>query len=232
MSKPEYPSCAKCVTRICHPRGSANMQVNKEEAPDFCPMKLDKEALDKAAAEYRKEDVRRFAQQASIQEFECYEHVEGGVRTRFPRIEETIQFARKMGYKKLGLVFCGGLHNEAMALTKIFEKKGFEVVSACCKTGTVPKEELGLAPEQKIGGPDSYEPMCNPIAQAEIMNQEKPDWVMMVGLCVGHDTMFLKYCQRPVTCLAVKDRVTGHSPLAALYLSNSPYYGRLLAEEK
>ena len=232
MSKPQYPTCAKCVTRICRPLGEPDREIHKEDAPAFCPMKLNEEAFEKAAAEYRKDDVRHFAQQASIQEFECYERVEGGMRTRFPRIEETIQFAKKMGYKKLGMVFCGGLQNEAQALTKIFEKKGFQVVSACCKTGIVLKEELGLKPEQKIGGPDSFEPMCNPIAQAEIMNQEKPDWVMMVGLCVGHDTMFLQYCKRPVTCLAVKDRVTGHNPLAALYLSNSPYYGRLLSEEK
>ena len=232
MSKPQHPACAKCVTRICQPRDKYTKErPDIEDAPDFCPMKLDKEAFEKAAPEYLKEDVRHFAQQSSIQEFQCYEHVEGGIRTRFPRIEETIQFARKMGYKKLGLVFCAGLHNEALALTKIFEKKGFEIVSVCCKTGLVPKEELGLKPEQKIQGPEYFEGMCNPIAQAEIINQEKPDWVMMVGLCVGHDTMFLKYCKQPVTCLAVKDRVTGHNPLAALYLSNS-YYRRLMSGEE
>jgi uncharacterized metal-binding protein len=48
-----------------------------------------------------------------------------------------------------------------------------------------------------------------------------------LGLCIGHDTLFIKYCRVPMTVLAVKDRVTGHNPLAALYLSQS-YYGRLL----
>ncbi|HAA89823.1 MAG TPA: hypothetical protein DCE07_04510 [Peptococcaceae bacterium] len=52
----------------------------------------------------------------------------------------------------------------------------------------------------------------------------------MLGLCIGHDTPFIKYCQAPVTVLAVKDRVTGHNPLAALYLSSS-YYRRLLEKE-
>jgi len=35
-----------------------------------------------------------------------------------------------------------------------------------------------------------------------------------------------------MTVLGVKDRVFGHNPLAALYLSASPYYSRLRAREK
>jgi uncharacterized metal-binding protein len=94
----------------------------------------------------------------------------------------------------------------------------------------VAKEDLGLKPStDKRGG--ALRGYVQPIAQAEIMNMEKPDWVIMVGLCVGHDTMFIKYCKQPVTCLAAKDRVTGHNPLAPLYLSNS-YYRRLQAEDK
>ena len=74
--------------------------------------------------------------------------------------------------------------------------------------------------------------MCNPIAQAEIINEEKPDWVILLGLCVGHDTLFLKYCKQPVTVLAVKDRVLAHNPLAAIYLSSSRYYGHLMSKDK
>lgn len=62
-----------------------------------------------------------------------------------------------------------------------------------------------------------------------ILNAENVDLAIMLGLCVGHDTLFIKYCQRPVTVLAVKDRVTGHNPLAALYLSSS-YYRRLMKD--
>ena len=39
----------------------------------------------------------------------------------------------------------------------------------------------------------------------------------------GHDSLFFKYSTAPVTVLAVKDRVTGHNPLAAIYLSESYY---------
>lgn len=233
MSKPKFPLCTKCPKRTCHPVGKiTKTKVEIENAPPFCPMKISTKALAKAWAEYQKKDIREFARQASIQEAECYEWIAGKLRTKIPRVEETIQFAKKMNYKKLGLAFCLGLANEALMINKILENEGFEVVSICCKTGGIAKEEVGIKPNQKIGAPDSYEVMCNPIAQAEVMNEEKPDWVILLGLCVGHDTLFIKYCHQPITVLAVKDRVLGHNPLAALYLSGTLYYGRLSPNEK
>ncbi|HSW57168.1 MAG TPA: DUF1847 domain-containing protein, partial [Dehalococcoidales bacterium] len=149
-----------------------------------------------------------------------------GRLTKNTRIEELIQFARKMKYSKLGLAFCTGLSQEAAMVTDILEKAGFEVVSTRCKVGAVPKEIIGITREQKIGGPLSCETMCNPIAQAELLNDGKVDMAVMLGLCLGHDTLFFQYCKVPVTVLAVKDRVTGHNPLAAIYLASS-YYSRL-----
>ena len=187
--------------------------------------------MDEALAEYEKPAVKEFARQASIQEFECYENTPEGRRTKNPRIVELVQFAHKMGYKKLGLAFCTGLSNEASIVNEILENQGFEVVSARCKMGGVPKEKIGIKPEQKIGGPNSCETMCNPIAQAKTLNSEKVDMAVMLGLCLGHDTLFFQYCRVPVTVLAVKDRVTGHNPLAAIYLTSS-YYARLVPKKK
>jgi uncharacterized metal-binding protein len=231
MSKSTNPKCSKCPTTVCSPPIGATQSEPLEKAPNFCPMKAMPEVMKKAALEYEKPEVKEFARQASIQEFECYENTPEGRRTKNPRILELIQFGHKMGYKKLGLAFCAGLPNEAKIVTEILENQGFEVVSTRCKTGGVPKEMIGLTPEQKIGGPNSCEPMCNPIAQAEILNSEKVDMAILLGLCLGHDTLFIKYCQVPMTVLAVKDRVTGHNPLAAIYLS-STYYGRLMSKPK
>ena len=186
-------------------------------------MKKQPEILRQALAEYAKPEVKEFARQASIQEFECYENTPTGRRTKNPRILELIQFSNKMKYQKLGLAFCTGLSQEAEIVTDILEKAGFEVVSARCKVGAVPKEIIGITGQQKIGGPLSCETMCNPIAQAELMNAEKVDMAVMLGLCLGHDTLFFQYCRVPVTVLAVKDRVTGHNPLAAIYLADSYY---------
>jgi uncharacterized metal-binding protein len=220
------PRCSRCPTTVCSPPMGATRALPLDKAPAFCPMKNLPAVMSRAFKEYQKPDVKEFARQASIQEFECYENTPVGRRTRNTRIRELIEFAKKMGYKRLGLAFCAGLPNEARILTEILENNGFEVVSARCKTGAVPKEKIGIKPEQKIGGPASCEPMCNPIAQARILNAEKVDLAIMLGLCLGHDTLFLKYCRVPVTVLAVKDRVTGHNPLAALYLS-STYYANL-----
>ena len=231
MAKERHAMCARCTKRLCDPVIGANEVPYVDEAPHFCPMKLFPELIDKAMMEYDKAEVKEFARLASVQEFECYERTEEGLRTRFPRIEELIQFADKCGYHKLGIAFCIGLANEARTLTDILENKGFVVVSVCCKLGATAKERIGIKPEQKIEGPESWESMCNPIVQAEVLNTEKVDLAIMLGLCIGHDTLFIKYCRVPMTVLAVKDRVTGHNPLAALYLSQS-YYGRLSAKRK
>ncbi len=231
MSKKISPLCSKCPVAACSPPIGSPEKPSLDQVPAFCPMKALPEVMDKALVEYQKPEVKEFARQASIQEFECYENTPEGRRTKNPRIVELIQFAKKMNYKKLGIAFCAGLSLEGKILTDILENQGFEVVSARCKVGGVPKEVIGIRPEQKIGGPNSCETMCNPIAQAEVLNSEKVDLAIMVGLCLGHDTLFLKYCRMPTTVFAVKDRVTGHNPLAALYLSSS-YYGRLLPRKK
>lgn len=231
MARDIYPMCARCAKAVCSPFIKANEVPSIDDAPAFCPMKLMPEFIEKVLSEYDKPEVKEFARQASLQEFECYERVPGGMRTKNPRILELIEFANKCGYKKLGLAFCGGLRSESRILAEILENKGFEVISITCKVGAIPKESIGIKPEEKIAGPDNWESMCNPIVQAEVLNSQNVDLAVMLGLCIGHDTLFIRYCRVPMTVIAVKDRVTGHNPLAALYLSSS-YYGRLMTKAK
>jgi len=75
--------------------------------------------------------------------------------------------------------------------------------------------------------PGQFEAMCNPIAQAEILNEAKTDLNILLGLCVGHDTLFMRYARAPVTVLAVKDRVLAHNPLGAIYAQD--YYAEKIA---
>ena len=53
------------------------------------------------------------------------------------------------------------------------------------------------------------------------MSKTDADLYVVLGLCVGHDSLFMRYASRysdaPVTVLAVKDRVTGNNPCAAIY---------------
>ncbi len=231
MTKVKKPVCAKCPTTVCQPPIKTDETPPLDKAPDFCPMLNMTDVMQRAMTEYDKPEVKEFARQASLQEFECYEQTPEGRRTKNPRILELIEFSKKCGYKKLGLAFCSGLSTEALTLTEILENKGFDVVSVRCKVGATPKERIGIKPEQKIRGAANWESMCNPITQAEVINAEKVDLAIMLGLCIGHDSLFIKYCRVPMTVIAVKDRVTGHNPLAALYTINS-YYSRLATKSR
>jgi len=63
--------------------------------------------------------------------------------------------------------------------------------------------------------------------QANLLNDAETDFNILVGLCVGHDSLFFKYSDAMTTVLIAKDRVLGHNPAAALY-TTSTYYARLL----
>jgi len=182
-------------------------------------------------AEYNQPEVKEFARQACLQHNEAVMVLpEGYAIMRNPRVEEVAQFAKKMGYKRLGIAFCGALRNEATVLTTILENRGFDVVSACCMAGGLPVETVGLTEEQKLGEPGSWQAMCSPITQAEILNDEDTEFNIAVGLCIGHDSLFFKYAKAPTTVLVVKDRVFGHNPVAALYQTNV-FYRWLMRKE-
>lgn len=224
----EKINCAYCNQVVCDTEQSM-------KGPDNCPTRIKADVIERSVKEYDKPDIKEFARQASIQEFENYMNMPEGLMSRNCRMEEVIQFAKKMGYKKLGVAFCTGLRNEANMVVEILENRGFEVVSVCCKAGGIPKEKVGIREDQKIAttfrGPGQWETMCSPITQAAILNDAKVDFNILVGLCVGHDSLFFKYAEAPVTILIVKDRVFGHNPAAALYLSKSPYYRRMRRKE-
>lgn len=60
-----------------------------------------------------------------------------------------------------------------------------------------------------------------------MLNAKHTDMNIVMGLCVGHDSLFYKYSEALTTTLVVKDRVTGHNPVAALYTSQSYYKTKL-----
>lgn len=219
----QEPQCAKCAVkeRVCVVEGG--------KGPAFCPTINYSNTIERAIPEYERNEVREFARIASIQEAECYanRHIQPYVLHPVkPRVQEICEFAQKMGYKKLGIVFCTGLKSEARALSDILEAQDFEVISVICKVGRTAKEVIGLKQEEKIRI-GKFESMCSPIVQAAILNELKTDFNILVGLCVGHDSLFFRYSDALTTVLVVKDRVSGHNPAAALYTLGS-YYARML----
>jgi len=135
------------------------------------------------------------------------------------RVEEVIVFAKRMGYHHLGIAFCVGMGREAEILQKILEKEGFKVSSVCCKMGGIEKSELDF----KHIKTQRYEAICNSIGQARALNEAGTELNLIVGLCIGHDILFTRYSEAPVTTVVVKDRVMAHNPVGALY---SGYYHR------
>ncbi len=204
--------CSKCSKQAC-------WSNSPQSGPNFCPTKAKKETIKEALDLYQGDpEIRKMAIAAA--------RTEGRSYMKWTRVEDTIDFAREMGYKRLGIATCVGLISESRILTKILETKGFEVVSVCCKTGSIPKEEIGLKDSEKAI-PGTFEPICNPVAQAKLLNDAGIELNILVGLCVGHDSLFIKSSKAPVTVLISKDRMTCHNPAAALY-GTSFYYRRLL----
>jgi uncharacterized metal-binding protein len=224
-------ACSKC-SMIREKSGKTHCSTNglkKIPQPKNCPSNEQyRDIIDESLKLYidNPEDVK-LAKMAAVSEGMCYvSNPESEfVIAKHTRIEDTIIFAKLMNYKKIGIGTCIGLLNETYELEKILRAQEFQTYSICCKVGGIDKQELGVSEEQKIR-PNTFESMCNPIAQAKFLNYVKTDMNIIVGLCVGHDMLFTKYADAPVTTLVAKDRVTGHNPVSVLYNQNF-YYKRL-----
>jgi uncharacterized metal-binding protein len=57
-------------------------------------------------------------------------------------------------------------------------------------------------------------------------NSHGCEFNVVMGLCIGDDSLFFRYAKGLTTVLVAKDRVLVHNPLAALQLADS-YYSRV-----
>lgn len=227
--RPEH-SCSSCSS-IWKNQGTTNCWSDpdsKPAKPAYCPSEPHAEIIYDSFLKYQGDDCdAQLARTAAKVEGLCYQPVSGSdaVNARWTRIEDTLALAKLMGYKKIGIATCIGLLDECDRLCDILTAQGMEPYSACCKAGSIDKLELNLSEGDKVR-PGTFEPACNPIAQARILNEKGMEMNIIMGLCVGHDMLFNKYSEAPVTTLVVKDRVTGHNPAVVLYGQNF-YYKRL-----
>lgn len=202
-------TCAMCSEYHCK-------KGELEKLPLNCPCLEEEQGTIKEM--YLEDANYKLAYQAALVEAEGY--------CEKTRLEEIIEFAKKCDFQKIGVAFCLGLSDEANMLCKILKHNGFEVNSIICKNGSIPKEFLKIEDCKKVN-PGGFEPMCNPIGQATFLNKAETELNILLGLCVGHDSLFIKYSIAPVTVFAVKDRVLAHNPLGALYLSKGYYKKKL-----
>lgn len=201
------PTCHLCNSFHYCTIGKANENISN------CPMINKKEIeMDALQLYSSNKDIQKSTKIASMIEAEGY--------IEWPRLKDTIEYASRMGYKKIGIAFCVGLLNEARKIAKILEKAKFEVYSVCCKTGSLKKTDLGIPKEYSMISKTGFTIgwiSCNPVAQALLLNDCETDLNLIVGLCVGHDITFTKLSEAPVSTLIAKDRSSPHNPALVLY---------------
>lgn len=198
--------CSYCPRKHC-------VTGDVGQAPKFCPTLVRGDLISEARERLQDAENKAMARDVARTWKEL---------GKLTRVEETMLYARLRGYQKLGLAFCLGLSDEAQLLTNVFLNEGFEVVSVCCMCGPLSSDDVELPEEDKIVS-GVRQPMCNPIGQATLLDGEGCQLNILLGLCVGDDTLFIKHSHAPVTVLAVKDRVLANNPLGVLYTSRNPF---------
>lgn len=214
----QEPGCAYCPANV----EACRAGEMEERGPGFCPTKVDPAGVDGARALYDDPELRQIAQVSARIEAEGY--------CKWTRVEEACHFANKMGFKRVGIATCISFLSLAQTLSRILESHGLEVSSVSCKHGSIPKEDIDLADSDKIR-PGNYEAMCNPVSQAELLNRAGCEFNLILGLCIGHDSLFIKHSDGLVSTLVAKDRVLAHNPVGALQLADT-YYARVFGPEK
>jgi uncharacterized metal-binding protein len=108
----------------------------------------------------------------------------------------------------VGLAYCFGLETIAEKVRDILTAKEIPCLGARCTMGGVRENQIDPAKS-------SQSVSCNPAAQAAYLNKYA-DFVIELGLCLGHDVIFHRHLTVAFTVLLVKDRVFGHCPLKGI----------------
>jgi uncharacterized metal-binding protein len=164
----------------------------------------DRESFDKneVIAEYQDISNREIVKAAA-------ELVDSGRAGTLSRMEEIVEFAQTMGYKKLGLAYCYGMEQYANAIETVLIDKGFKVSAVSCSVGGLKQSEVNSAS-------CIHKVSCNPLGQAEQLNTENVDLTLVVGICLGHDILLNRTLNMDFTTLVVKDRKNNHAPLLGI----------------
>lgn len=127
------------------------------------------------------------------------------------RLSELVYFALDMNYRKIGIAHCVDLSEPAEIVAQVM-RRFFDVYPVCCKIGGRRLPDSLSAESNKIA--------CNPAGQADILNAAKVDFNVMIGLCIGTDSIFAKLSNAPVSTLFVKDKSLANNPIGAVYLDH------------
>lgn len=198
----QQQSNAPYACRTC--RSAASFKGERHRMPPTCPTITRSDITDDERP-YLDEERNELMHVADGTPF----NEEGELRSR---VEELLDYSKKRGYKKLGVAFCVSMLKEAQALSRRIEAAGLECEIVCCRVGAIDYERIGLAKKH----PEKFAAICNPVAQARLLNEKAVDLTVQMGLCIGHDILLQEESEAPVTTIIVKDRRHDHHPIAEL----------------
>lgn len=189
-------SCVDCAVTAC--------RYGKDNYPAFC--------LTKAMSPEEKASVLPLYNDGDINARYAFwsATVEGTYYGEMARVEETMEFARRVDARKIGLAYCSELQAEAKLYARILDINGFETYMIDCKAG-------GLDAGEVLDGKPSGQVMCNPVLQARLLNEAGTDMNILMGLCAGSDALFMKFASAMTTIMINKDRLTCNNPAVTLY---------------
>lgn len=189
-------SCVDCAVTAC--------RYGRDNYPAFC--------LTKAMSEEDKASVLPLYNDGDVNSKYAFwsATVEGTYYGEMARVEETMEFARRVGAVKIGLAYCCELKAEAELYAKILDINGFETYMIDCRAGDL---DAGEVLDDQHNGRE----LCNPVLQARLLNKAGVDMNILMGLCAGSDALFVKNASAMTTIMINKDRLTCNNPAVTLY---------------
>jgi uncharacterized metal-binding protein len=179
--------CTQCAPKFC--RNSSTCGAEQ----------FDRNQL---ASKYAEEKNQQIVQAAASL-------VDDGRAGSLSRLQEIIEFVKSMRYQKIGLAYCYGMEKDAKALRDVFRNEGLRLQTVSCTVGGLPESDVHSSS-------CDLHVSCNPIGQAQQLNAEGVEFVILMGICLGHDILLQRNLSTDFTTFVVKDRVFQHQPLTAL----------------
>jgi uncharacterized metal-binding protein len=201
-TKNAHPATERYGCQYCATKGSFTGE--RRRMPTTCPTRTHAE-LTRDVSGYSDPDRRELMRVADATPFTPDRRMRN-------RVEELVAYAKGRGYERIGVAFCVSMLAEAQSLGRLLEAEGLSAHLVCCRVGAVDYDAIGLPKSH----PDRFAAICNPVAQAKLLNLARVDLVAQIGLCIGHDLVLQDECDAPVTTLVVKDRALDHAPIRAL----------------
>lgn len=182
-------NCTSCKSKSCRKGISCHLESYKGE---------------KVVEAFHMPDNQRIVQAAALL-------VDNGRAGTLSRLDEIMEFIHLMNYQKVGLAYCFGMEHEANLVKEAFHERGIRLHTVSCSTGAILQDTVN---EKSC----VHKVSCNPIGQAWQLNSEGVDFVVIMGICLGHDILLQKNLKADFTTFLVKDRLYNHNPLQRLKL--------------